>query len=191
MADRYSVLILGASYGSLLAIKLLAAGHTVKLACLPAEADLINLEGARVRMPVKGREGLVEVDSRQLPGRLSAGAPRDLRIEGHDLAVLAMQEPQYRAPEVRELLRAIVAARVPCMSIMNMPPLPYLARIPGVDVAVARAESDRIDARADVAQHRGVPVRGEARGLEIRRQAHLQDVRLFVGRTERLRIGAA
>jgi hypothetical protein len=28
---------------------------------------------------------------------------------------------------------------VPCMSIMNMPPLPYLARLPGVDVAACRA----------------------------------------------------
>ena len=72
MNRRYKVLSLGASYGSLLAIKLLAAGHDVELACLPAEAELFNAEGARVRMPVKGREGLVEVDSRRLPGRLSA-----------------------------------------------------------------------------------------------------------------------
>jgi len=45
-----------------------------------------------------------------------------------------MQEPQYRSPGVRELLAAIAQSRVPCMSIMNMPPLPYLARIPGLDV---------------------------------------------------------
>ncbi len=40
--DTLKILILGASYGSLLAAKLLLAGHTVKLVCLPAEADLIN-----------------------------------------------------------------------------------------------------------------------------------------------------
>jgi ketopantoate reductase len=57
----YKILILGASYGSLLATKLLLAGHTVKMVCLPAEADLFNTEGAIVRMPVKGREGLVEI----------------------------------------------------------------------------------------------------------------------------------
>ncbi len=39
MPAAYNVLILGASYGSLLAIKLLAAGHTAKLVCLPAEAE--------------------------------------------------------------------------------------------------------------------------------------------------------
>jgi len=43
-----------------------------------------------------------------------------------------MQEPQYRSPGVRELLDAVGKAKLPCMSIMNMPPLPYLARIPGV-----------------------------------------------------------
>jgi hypothetical protein len=43
-----------------------------------------------------------------------------------------MQEPQYAAPGVRELLGAIARARLPCLSIMNMPPLPYLARIPGL-----------------------------------------------------------
>src|SRR5437773_4683417 len=73
------ILIFGASYGSLLAIKLLLAGHTVKLVCLPVEAELINKEGARVRMPVKGREGLIEVDSRKLPGKLSASLPTEVK----------------------------------------------------------------------------------------------------------------
>src|SRR5882672_4083807 len=133
------ILILGASYGSLLAIKLLLAGHTVRLVCLPAEADLINREGARVRMPVKGREGLIEVDSRKLPGKLSASLPAEVKPAGFDLAVLAMQDPQYRSPGVRELIAAIARAKVPCMSIMNMPPLTYLARIPGVSVDACRS----------------------------------------------------
>ena len=34
----YNILIMGASYGSLLASKLLFGGHSVKLVCLPAEA---------------------------------------------------------------------------------------------------------------------------------------------------------
>ena len=80
MSQIHRVLILGASYGSLLATKLLLAGQTVKLVCLPEEADLINREGTRVRMPVKGREGLIEVDSRKLPGKLSADAPSAIRL---------------------------------------------------------------------------------------------------------------
>ncbi|MEK6244967.1 MAG: hypothetical protein AABM33_10760 [Pseudomonadota bacterium] len=138
MKNATNVLIFGASYGSLLATKLLLGGHNVKLVCLPAEADLFNQEGAIVRMPVKGREGLVEVSSRRLPGKLSACSPAEASPAGHDLVVLGMQEPQYRSPGVRELLDAVAKAKLPCMSIMNMPPLPYLARIAGVSAAACR-----------------------------------------------------
>ena len=139
MHARCNVLILGASYGSLLAAKLLLAGHDVKLVCLPAEAQLIKQEGIRVRLPVKGREALVEIDSRGLSARLAADVPGAVDPASHDLVVLAMQEPQYRSPGVRELLAAVARARVPCMSIMNMPPLPYLARIPGLSVDACRS----------------------------------------------------
>jgi hypothetical protein len=139
MPAPHNILIFGASYGSLLAIKLVAAGHTVKLACLPAEAEAFNADGARVRMPVKGREGLVEVHSKTLPGKLSADVPAKVDLRQHDLVVLAMQEPQYRSPGVRELLDATARAKLPCMSIMNMPPLPYLARIPGVSTKGLRS----------------------------------------------------
>ncbi len=134
MGGSYSTLILGASYGSLLAIKLAAAGHSAKLVCLPEEAALINAEGQKVRMPAKARDGLVEIDSRTLPGDLSAATPDQVDPAAYDLIALAMQEPQYRAPGVRALLDAVAKSRVPCMSIMNMPPLPYLRRIPGLDV---------------------------------------------------------
>ena len=135
MKSTFDTLIMGASYGSLLAIKLLLAGHNVKLVCLPAEADLINKEGIRVRMPIKGREGLVEIDSRKAPGKISASGPDGVDPKDFDLVALAMQEPQYRSPGVRELLDRVATSRKPCMSIMNMPPLPYLKRIPGLDAS--------------------------------------------------------
>jgi hypothetical protein len=138
MHKPYRILVLGASYGSLLATKLVLAGHTVKLVCLAAEAAVINAEGTRVRLPVKGREGLLEIDSRKLPGKLSADAPGAVNPGDYDLIALAMQEPQYRAPEVRALLDAAAGSRIPCMSIMNMPPLPYLARIPGLSTEACR-----------------------------------------------------
>ena len=128
-------LILGASYGSLLGVKIALAGHDVTLVCLPQEAALINAKGAVVRMPVKGREGLVEVNSTKLPGKLRATTTDAVDPRDYDLVALAMQEPQYRSPGVRELLDAVAKSGKPCMSIMNMPPLPYLARIPGIDPA--------------------------------------------------------
>ena len=36
MGQKYNVMIMGASYGSLLGTKLAMAGHNVKLACLPS-----------------------------------------------------------------------------------------------------------------------------------------------------------
>src|SRR5512140_1822877 len=133
MPATYKILIMGASYGSLLASKIMFGGHSVHLICLPAEADLINAEGFRVRMPVKGRKDQIEIDSRKLPGSVRACGPSGVNPSDYDLVGLAMQEPQYRSPGVRELLDAVARSKVPCMSIMNMPPLPYLKRIPGLD----------------------------------------------------------
>ena len=130
---RYNILLMGASYGSLLASKLLFGGHSVHLVCLPAEADLINAEGFRVRLPIRGRKDPIVIDSRELPGKVSAGGTAGVNPKDYDLVGLAMQEPQYRSPGVRELLDAVAKSRVPCMSIMNMPPLPYVRRIPGLN----------------------------------------------------------
>ncbi|HTP46107.1 MAG TPA: hypothetical protein VMQ50_04205 [Casimicrobiaceae bacterium] len=138
MPTTYRILMAGASYGSLLASKILFAGHSVHFVCLPAEADLINAEGFRVRLPVKGRHDPVEIDSRALPGKVTAGGTTDVDPADYDLIGLAMQEPQYRSPGVRELLERVATSKVPCMSIMNMPPLPYIKRIPTLDYDALR-----------------------------------------------------
>ena len=133
MANKtYRILTLGASYGSLLGAKLILAGHEVTMICLPEEANLINEEGIRVKIPVRGRDGLVEIDSRNALGAVHAAGPADVDPRDFDLIGLAMQEPQYRSPGVRELLNGVAVADVPVMSIMNMPPSPYLKRIPDI-----------------------------------------------------------
>jgi len=128
MGESCNVLILGASYGSLLAAKLLAAGHHATLVCRAATAELINKEGIRVRLPVKG-SGTVEVHSCLLAGQLTASAPRRAEPDGYDLVVFAMSEPHYGAPGVRELVDRVAKARRPCLSIMNMPPPAYVRRV--------------------------------------------------------------
>jgi hypothetical protein len=135
----YKILLMGASYGSLLASKLLFGGHSIHLVCLPAEADLINAEGFKVRLPVRGRKEPVLLESRKLPGKVTAGGATGVNPKDYDLIGLCMQEPQYRLPGVRELLDAVGKSRVPCMSIMNMPPLPYVKRIPGLDYELLKA----------------------------------------------------
>ena len=72
----YNVLIMGASYGSLLATKLLFGGHKITMVCLPAEVEAFNNDGARVRLPIRGRKEPIELDSRKLPGKLAGRRPR-------------------------------------------------------------------------------------------------------------------
>jgi hypothetical protein len=129
----YNILILGAAYGSLLASKMLFGGHKIHHVCLPAEADLINAEGFKVKLPVRGRAEPVLLESQKLPGKVTAGGAAGVNPKDYDLVALAMQEPQYRSPGVRELLDLVATSKVPCMSIMNMPPLPYVKRIPDLD----------------------------------------------------------
>ena len=135
---QYRILILGASYGSLLSTKLMMAGHHVTLVCRDATAEIFNAEGSVVRMPVKGHEGLVEVASGVLSGSLHASSPEKVTPSEFDLVVLAMQEPQYSAAGVRELLGRVAASGVPTIAITNMPLLPYLARIPGLETQSLR-----------------------------------------------------
>jgi hypothetical protein len=129
---KYHTLILGASYGSLFSTKLLMAGHSVALVCTRSTAELINREGTLVRFPIKGREALLDIASKKLPGALSATTPDEVDPAKFDLVVLGMQEAQYCLPGVRELMGRVARAGVPCLAIMNMPPLPYLKRIPGL-----------------------------------------------------------
>jgi hypothetical protein len=139
MSTSYNIVIMGASYGSLLGAKMALAGHTVKLVCLPEEVELINSEGARVRMAARGVEGLVELNSQDMPGDLSAAGPDDVDPADYDLIALAMQEPQYSVPAVSELLGRVANSGKPCMSIMNMPPLTYLRRFPSLDVEALKS----------------------------------------------------
>src|ERR1700731_3642291 len=108
------------------------AAHRTTLVCTKPTAELINREGTVVRFPIKGRESLLDIASKQIPGSLSPTTPHEVDPGKFDLVVLGMQEGQYGSPGVRELMSRVARAGVPCLAIMNMPPLPYLKRISGV-----------------------------------------------------------
>ncbi|MBM3732458.1 MAG: hypothetical protein FJW24_03155 [Acidimicrobiia bacterium] len=129
----FNFLILGASYGSLLGTKLLMAGHNVTLVCRRQTADLINAEGTVVRIKLKDEKEHRAIRSIGLSGRLTACAPKDITVADYDMVGLAMQEPQYAHHAIHTALIRIAEERLPCLSIMNMPPLPFLKRIPGLD----------------------------------------------------------
>ena len=87
----YKILILGASYGSLLGTKLLMAGHNVTLVCRAETAQLINAEGTEVRIKLKGEETHRAIRSADLPGKLDAKTPEEVDPAAYDLVGLAMQ----------------------------------------------------------------------------------------------------
>ncbi len=128
-----NVLVLGASYGSLLATKLLMAGHNVTLVCRKKTADLINSDGTEVRIKLSDEPAHRAIFSRGLPGKLDATPPDQVNLSRYDLVALAMQEPQYTDGVIRDLMARIAEAALPCLSIMNMPPLSYLKRIPALE----------------------------------------------------------
>ena len=127
-----NILILGASYGSLLATKLLMAGHNVTLVCRTKTAELINRDGTEVRIKLRDESAHRSIFSRDLPGKLDATSPDKVDLSRYDLVALAMQEPQYTNHTIRVLMIKVAEAKLPCLSIMNMPPLPYLKRIQGL-----------------------------------------------------------
>ncbi|MEO0946504.1 MAG: hypothetical protein AAFY06_17055, partial [Pseudomonadota bacterium] len=128
-----NILILGASYGSLLGTKLLMARHNVTLVCREATAEKINSEGSEVLIKLRDEDMHRHFRSDDLPGLLDAATPSDVDVSRYDMVALAMSEPQYASEDIRGLMGRIADAGLPCLSIMNMPPLPYLKRIPGLD----------------------------------------------------------
>jgi hypothetical protein len=111
---------------------MLMAGHDVTLVCRKKTAELVNRDGTEVRIKLRDEVMHRAIFSRDLPGTLNAVTPGDVDVSRYDLVGLAMQEPQYTNHTVRVLMVKIAEAKLPCLSIMNMPPLPYLKRIPAL-----------------------------------------------------------
>ncbi|WP_219340620.1 ketopantoate reductase family protein, partial [Escherichia fergusonii] len=80
-----NILILGASYGSLLGTKLLMAGHNVTLVCRKNTAELINRDGTEVRIQLRGEPAHRSIFSRDLPGKLDATSPDKVDLSRYDL----------------------------------------------------------------------------------------------------------
>src|SRR3954464_14696416 len=86
-----NILILGASYGSLLGTKLLMAGHNVTLVCRRNTAELINRDGTEVRIKLRDEPTHRAIFSRDLPGKLDAVTPANVDLSRYDLVGLALQ----------------------------------------------------------------------------------------------------
>jgi len=85
------------------------------------------MTGRAVRMPIKGRKDLVEINTKTLPGSLSADGP-GLAVDpaDYDLIALAMQEPQFGA---RDVLPALTNAGLTTKALVYDPQLGPAATI--------------------------------------------------------------
>lgn len=133
-----NILVLGAAYGLLPAMRMLTAGHAVTVVCRDDEQAAIAQHGAQVVF--RKRDG---TPGRKLEARAEQGISTvgvlglvgpEVDVSSFDCAVLAMGEPQYAAPEVAALIKRIADAQLPVLSIMNAPPPPFLRRLENLDV---------------------------------------------------------
>src|SRR3954451_11966901 len=82
-----NILILGASYGSLLATKLLMAGHNVTLVCRKKTAELINRDGTEGRIKLRDEPMHRAIFSALLTGNyrcITLQEPKSIRDAVHD-----------------------------------------------------------------------------------------------------------
>lgn len=127
------ILVLGASYGLLPGMRLALAGHQVTLVGRAGEIAAMGREPLRLEMA--GRRDGAPIVLTLPPGQgPSLTTPSEADPGAADMVLLAMQEPQYADPVVSELMGRVAASGKPCLSIMNLPPPPFLARL-GIDPA--------------------------------------------------------
>lgn len=140
MTAPLSILVLGASYGLLPAVRMARAGHRVTLMCRPSEQQSLSAHGATLAfLRRNGQPGLTldlpaAMGIAQEAGRLGLTGP-EVDPSAFDLVFSALAEPQMAAPEITDLMQRIAMAQRPFVALMNLLPLSFLSRIPGLDIA--------------------------------------------------------
>lgn len=137
MTRPISVLVLGASYGMLIAVRLAQTEAHVTLVCTAQEQEDLLAHGAQVDF--RGKHGIAGVEVKMPVRRGSATEAGqlgvvgcDVDVCGIDLVFLVFSEPQCAAPQPSTLLSRIAQQRVPVVSLMNCLPPPYLNRLPSL-----------------------------------------------------------
>lgn len=131
MTGPVRILVLGASYGLLPGVKLALAGHHVTFVGQEQEVARMVASDLVVRIPQRRSDNVTQLRC----ASASFATPATADPEAADFIILAMQEPQFAHPAVAELTRRIGRSGKPCLSIMNLPPPPFLRRL-GMDESV-------------------------------------------------------
>lgn len=126
------ILILGAAYGLLPGLKLSLAGHAVTLVGRADEIAAMAKAPLQVRITARRSDAdflLSAPIGPAAPGQIALTTPDQASPAAHDILILAMQEPHYQASAVAHLLAQAGQSSRPCLSIMNLPPPPFLTRL--------------------------------------------------------------
>ena len=129
---KLRILVLGASYGVLFAVRAALGAHHVTVVCQPDEAEALNANGPIVNVAARKTGGQVQISRQTASLDIGATTPETVDPIFYDLVVLAMQEPQFLDPQIADLALRIAHSARPVVSIMNMAVPPYLNRLKGV-----------------------------------------------------------
>lgn len=138
------VLVLGAAYGLLPAVRISLAGHCVSVMCRATEQDSLARHGATVTfMRRDGRPGQVLTvraghGPSTAPGMIGL-VGSDIDPSGFDMIFSALGEPHLAAADIAALFSHIAAARRPLVALANLLPLPFLARLAHLNLASLRS----------------------------------------------------
>ena len=123
-------LILGASYGSA-GDKLLMAGHNVTLFAGRRRQSSSTATAPKFASSCATRRSTARSSPRDLPGTLDAITPGDVNVSRYDMVGLPCRN--RNTPTIRSGLSWSKSPPpgLPCLSIMNMPPLPLSKAEPG------------------------------------------------------------
>tara|TARA_B110000305_G_C19406756_1_gene623198 strand:- start:806 stop:1852 length:1047 start_codon:yes stop_codon:yes gene_type:complete len=126
--NKYNCLIVGASYGSLLAMKLIMAGHSVKIVGQNHEVDAINKKGINVSIKTKLKQKKLILNSKNYSKNLKAIDSSKVNCKEIDIAFFALKEIHFSQNNIIELVKQLAEHKVPAVALMNMPPLTILKK---------------------------------------------------------------
>jgi len=114
-------LVIGANYGLAGAAALLERGFSVDVFCTSAEAFVLNSDGFSINYGKNQRKSFY-------PGKnlRSISVPNE---KPYDVCILAVQEPSINHENILSFLTFLMDSKIPIISFMNIPLLPFINRI--------------------------------------------------------------
>lgn len=120
------ILILGANYGLLCAMRFALGGHTVDIVCRNEEIAALNQSGIKIDIATRGGGERTMICDQTAAMEINGISAKDAHKRSYDFVVFAMQEGQFADPEIAALAQSIAQQKLPTISLMNISTAPFL-----------------------------------------------------------------